>query len=126
MLKLSNMGVSELPTPQPHGLRFHDTQFWVIHRRTEYGPFDYEWNVDFRGVELHYRGRKFGEVCSVHEIFADMKEFRLPMRVVEVASVVFGCLLVGLSKGLNAGERMELLAEMLREFNYGEFVPAGH
>ena len=107
-----------------HGLRFHETQFWVIHRRTEYGPFDYEWSIDFRGVELHYRGQKFGEVCSTNEIFADMKEFSLQMRVVEVASVVFGCLLVGISKGLNSTERRDLLASMLLEFDCDDFVPA--
>lgn len=107
----------------PHGLRFHETQFWVIHRRTEYGPFDYEWSSDFRGVELLYRGCKFGEVCSANEIFADLKEFSLPMRVVEVASVVFGSQLVGISRGLSSVERFDLLTSTLREHDCSEFAP---
>lgn len=106
-----------------HGLRFVDTQFWVIHRRREYGPFDYEWSVDFSGIELHYQGVKFGEVCSVHELFADMKEFGLPMRVVEVACVVFGCTLLGISAGFNDSERGELLSSVLREFHCDDFLP---
>jgi len=106
-----------------HGLRFDETRFWVIHRRREYGPFDYEWSHDFRGIELHYRGVKFGEVCSIHELFADMKEFELPMRVVEVACVVFGCTLLGISSGFNAQERGALLTDTLREFDCDDFLP---
>ncbi len=87
-----------------HGLRFDDTRFWVIHRRTEYGPFDYDWSQDLRGMELLYQGTKFGEVCSAGELFADMREFRLPMRVVEVASVVLGCLVMGISSGFSDAE----------------------
>ena len=106
-----------------HGLRFDETQFWVIHRRTEYGPFDYDWSADLRGMELLYQGTKFGEVCSCDEIFADMKEFQLPMRVVEVASVVFGCVVLGVCAGFSAAERSTLLADTLHEFDCHEFLP---
>ena len=27
-----------------HGIRFEGTRFWVLHRRREFGPFDYEWS----------------------------------------------------------------------------------
>lgn len=104
------------------GIRFEDTRFWVTHRRREYGPFDYEWSEDLRGIELHYQGTKFGEVCSVHELFADMKEFGLPMRVVEVACVVFGSSLLGITGGFNSQERQELLTDTLREFNCDEYL----
>lgn len=104
-----------------HGLRFADTQFWVIHRRTEYGPFDYEWSMDFRGIELMYQGRKFGEVCSEREIFADMREFTLPMRVVEVASLVFGCVLVGITKGQSSWERQAFLKQTLLDYGCSQF-----
>ena len=89
----------------PHGLRFDDTRFWVIHRRREYGPFDYDWSLDLSGMELTYRGQKFGEICSSRELFADLKEFGLPMRVVEVASVVLGCTILAIVQGLPAQER---------------------
>src|SRR5262245_31833571 len=79
-----------------HGLRFADTCFWVTHRRREYGPFDYEWSKDLNGVELTYAGQKFGEYCSDAEIFADLKEFQLPTSVVEVGSIVIGCIVFGL------------------------------
>jgi len=108
-----------------HGLRFLDTQFWVIHRRTEYGPFDYEWSEDFRGMELHFQGVKFGEVCSVDEIFADLKEFQLPRRVTQVACVVFGTTLLGITGGFSERERGLLLADTLRRFDCSEFMP-GH
>ncbi len=106
-----------------HGLRFDETQFFVIHRRKEYGPFDYEWSDDFRGMELTFRGLKFGEVCSIHEFFADLKEFHLPMRVVEVASVVFGCMLMGISQGYSSQERALMLVSTLKEFNCADYMP---
>lgn len=107
--------------PNSHGLRFDETQFWVIHRRTEYGPFDYDWSADLRGMELLYQGHKFGEICSKREVFADLKEFGLPMRVVEVASVVLGCMILGISSGCSQRERDTMLAQTLREFDCGEF-----
>ncbi|MCA9078999.1 MAG: hypothetical protein KDA58_00510 [Planctomycetaceae bacterium] len=105
-----------------HGLRFDETRFWVIHRRLEYGPFDYEWSQDFRGVELTYQGTKFGEICSAQEIHADLKEFALPMRVVQVASLVFGCMLLGVKSGFSAGERASLLNNTLLDHGCGHFV----
>ena len=49
----------------PHAIRFDDTRFWVTHRRREYGPFDYQWSTDLHGLEMTYRGVKFG-VMSVN------------------------------------------------------------
>lgn len=109
--------------PKSHGLRFDETQFWVIHRRVEYGPFDYDWSPDLRGIEFIYRGHKFGEVCSPGEIYADLKEFSLPMRVVEVASVVMGCMILGICNGFSTDERAGLLADTLRSFQCDEFIP---
>lgn len=106
-----------------HGLRFDLTQFWVIHRRREYGPFDYEWSRDFDGLELCYCGRKFGEICSEEEIFADMTEFQLPTRVVQVASVVFGATLSSILKGHSVAERRESLERHLTEQGCEAFVP---
>ena len=105
-----------------HGLRFEDTRFWVTHRHREYGPFDYEWSKDLYGLELVYRGRKFGEYCSEHEIFADLKEFKLPTRVVEVGSIVMGCVLFGVLNGLSQPERRELLIERLKSMGYPKFA----
>ncbi|SFH56360.1 hypothetical protein [Planctomicrobium piriforme] len=109
--------------PGSHGLRFDQTQFWVIHRRTEYGPFDYDWSPDLSGMELLYQGVKFGEVCSRQEVFADLREFRLPLRVVHVASVVMGCVVLGVSGGYNDAEKKALLVKTLQEFNCHDFVP---
>ncbi len=105
-----------------HGIRFHQTQFWVIHRRTEYGPFDYDWSPDLRGLELLYRGVKFGEICDWEELYADMKEFHLPLRVVHVASVVMGCIALSISRGYDATEREELLNDTLKVFDCHRFV----
>jgi len=104
------------------GLRFSGSQFWVIHRRRQYGPFDYQWSKDFSGIELLYQGEKFGEYCSVEEIYADLKPFRLPMRVVEVASVVLGATLYGLLNGLSETEKRENLVSQLRKHGLGRFA----
>jgi hypothetical protein len=55
-----------------HGLRFDGSRFWVMHRRQEYGPFDYQWSSDLRGLEMIYQGEKFGEHCSENQIYADL------------------------------------------------------
>jgi hypothetical protein len=105
-----------------HGIQLDGSRFWVRHRRKTYGPFDYEWNSDFCGVELLYDGRKFGEYCSVDELFADLKPFRLPMSVVSVTSIVMGCVLFGIMHGLREAERLELLEGRLKQHGFDRFV----
>lgn len=104
------------------GIRFDGSQFWVRHRNREYGPFDYEWSRDFIGIELLYQRRKFGEYVSASEIDADLREFKLPMRVVEVTSVVCGSLLYGLLNGLNFDEKRELVEYELCERGLERFA----
>ena len=106
-----------------HGIQLDGNRFWVKHRRRVYGPFDYEWTSDFCGVEMLYNGEKFGEYCSVDEIFADLKHFQLPMSVVRVTSIVMGCILFGVLNGLSEFERNQMLTEQLRNLGYGQFVP---
>lgn len=105
-----------------HGLRFATTQFWVTHRHREYGPFDYEWSKDFRGIELTYCGRKFGEYCGQDELFADLKEFRLPMSVVEVSSIVLGCIVYAVLHGFTQQERERFLTDRLRAMGKAQFA----
>jgi len=105
------------------GLRIDGTRFWVIHRRREFGPFDYEWSQDLGGLSLLYRGDKFGEICSSEELFADLKGFHLPMSVVEVATLTLGCCLYGILCGLTSGQREDLLEAHLIEHGYGDFLP---
>ena len=104
-----------------HRVEMDGSRFWVIHRRRKYGPFDYEWSSDFRGVELLYDGTKFGEYCSLEELFADLKPFGLPMSVVSVTSIVMGCVLFGVFHGLRDAERRELVTLRLREHGFDRF-----
>ena len=97
------------------------SRFWVIHRRRKYGPFDYEWSTDFCGVELLYDGTKFGEYCSLEELFADLKPFGLPMSVVSVTSIVMGCVLFGVFHGLRDAERRDLVTLRLKEHGFDRF-----
>jgi hypothetical protein len=108
--------------PASHGLCFDESRFWVIHRRRRYGPFDYEWSADLYGLELTYQGLKFGEICSREEIYADLSEFRLPRRVVQVASLVSGCLLFGMLHGFSPLERIELLEQHLTQHGCADFL----
>lgn len=104
------------------GIRWEDSQFWVIHRRREYGPFDYEWSHDLRGVTLLYRGNKFGEICNGRELFADLKEFHLPLRVSKVATVAIGCLSYSVLHGLSLAERERLISFRLIQHGFSEFA----
>ena len=106
----------------PTGLRFEGTAFWVRHRNREYGPFDYEWARDMGGIELLYGRTKFGEYCSAAEISADLREFHLPMRVVEVSSIVCGAIILGLLNGKNARSKKEIVERQLDERGLGRFA----
>jgi len=99
------------------------SRFWITHRRRTYGPFDYEWSHDFCGVALLYDGQKFGEFCTCEELYADLKPFHLPMSVVNVTSIVMGCVLWGVMHGLSEVEREDLLQTRLHQFGYSRFWP---
>jgi hypothetical protein len=109
-----------------HGLRFDGSRFWVMHRQQEYGPFDYQWSTDLRGLEMIYQGEKFGEHCSENQIYADLKEFHLPQSVVAVGSIVLGCTLYGIVNSLCDEERREFMVQRLREHGYEKFAESCH
>ena len=69
-----------------------------------------------------YDGQKFGEYCSIDELFADLKPFTLPMTVVRVTSIVMGCILHGVLTGLCEQERAEMMSIQLRERGFDRFV----
>ena len=105
------------------GMRWEGSCFWVIYRRREFGPFDYEWSHDLRGLTLLYAGSKFGEICNEHQFFADLKEFGLPLCVTEVASLTLGCISYCVFHGLSEPERERLIAYRLTEHGYQQYVP---
>lgn len=105
-----------------HGIRFEDTRFWVLHRRREYGPFDYEWSRDLGGIELHFQGEKFGEYCEPGAIDADLKEHRLPMTVVKVASIVLGCIVKSIVTGAGDNGRREGIMDRLNAMGFARFT----
>lgn len=109
--------------PRTHGVRIQDTRIWVTHRRREYGPFDYEWIPNLRGIELTFRGLKFGEIISEEEIYADLSEYMLPRRVVEVAVLVLGNALFSGLNGFNDDERRDILEVRLIEAGCDRFLP---
>lgn len=104
------------------GLRFEGSAFWVRHRHREFGPFDYEWSRDMLGIEFMYGREKFGEYCSDDEISADLREFRLPMRVVEVTAVVCGSIVYGILNGLSQAEKRSILLQNLKENQLRRFA----
>ena len=98
-----------------------ETAFWVAQRGHCYGPFDYEWSVDLRGVALTYQGKKFGEICSAEELFADLTQFQLPMTVCRVAVITAGTLTMQISEGACLEQRVSSLLEALEKFGYGRY-----
>ena len=111
-----------MDNPSPtHGLIFEETAFTVVHRRSHYGPFDYEWADDLRGIEFTYRGEKFGEVCTPHQFYADLSPFSLPRRVSQVAMIVLGCLLISIQEGEVGAARRQRLKDNLTQFGCAGF-----
>ena len=108
---------------KPHGdeILLDETAFWVATRGRCYGPFDYQWSADLRGMELTYQGIKFGEICSSEELFADLTEFRLPISVCRVAVITAGTLAAGISEGHCSERRVSSLLVSLESFGYQRF-----
>ncbi|MDG1896199.1 MAG: hypothetical protein P8J37_14950 [Fuerstiella sp.] len=98
-----------------------DTAFWVATRGRCFGPFDYQWSPDLRGVELTYQGSKFGEICSDEELYADLAEFNLPISVCEVAAITAGTLAVGIAEGRCVEQRVSNLLTLLEKFGFSRF-----
>lgn len=71
-----------------------------------------------------YAGQKFGEYVSDAEIFADLKEFALPATVVEVSSVVLGCIVYAVLNGLNETARRGLIKSRLEAAGYEKYAQA--
>ena len=105
-----------------NGIQFLGTRFWVVYRRRHYGPFDYEWNKDLSGIEFIYQGTKFGEYCSADEVYADLKQFRLPTTVYKVASITIGTVVESILDGIPTNEREDLLAARLVNFGFEKFT----
>ena len=98
-----------------------DTAFWIATRGRCYGPFDYQWSPDLRGVELTYQNHKFGEICGPEELFADLTEFRLPMSVCRVAVITAGTLAAAIADGHCTDRRVSALLESLASFGYERY-----
>ena len=114
--------IEEFPSMAlPNEIRVSDSTFWVVHRGREFGPFDYEWSMDLRGLELTYCGEKFGEVCSNEEVYADLAPFRLPMSVCRAAIVTAGSIVVGITESRTATERLNMLRTELHKHELSRF-----
>ncbi len=98
-----------------------ETAFWVATRGRCFGPFDYQWSADLRGVELTYQGLKFGEICGREELYADLAEFKLPISVCEVAAITAGTLAAGVAEGRCVDQRVSILLTLLEKFGFSRF-----
>ena len=104
-----------------HEIILRDSVWWVASRGHTWGPFDYQWSSDLRGVEFLFQGTKFGEVCSEEEFFADLEPFGLPISVCRVAAIVAGSLATSLSTVEAVELRVARLKTTLDEFGFGRF-----
>lgn len=90
-------------------LRFEGTGFWVNHEGSEYGPFDYDWNKDYRSVNLLFQGHKFGEYVGRAEHFADLSELCLPREVGAIGTVALVSICCARLEGWSADETRDFL-----------------
>jgi len=109
-------------TGYPNEIVFRDTQWWIVARGRHWGPFDYQWSGDLRGVEFLFRGIKFGEVCSRDEFFADLAPFRLPISVCRISAIVAGTVAVSVSMAESQDAKVERLTCVLNDFGFERFL----
>jgi len=99
----------------------NDDKYWIVCRQKLYGPFNYQWSGDLYGIEFTYQGKKFGEVCSDDEFFADLKPFGLPICVARVAALTAGTFVLGIRRGTSQDERVTHLISLLQQFDLERF-----
>jgi len=99
-----------------------NTAWWIVSRRQTWGPFDYQWSTDLRGVEFTFQGSKFGEVCGKNEFFADLAPFRIPISVCRAAAIVAGSIAISISMAEDSEARASRISETLGEYEFGRFV----
>lgn len=105
----------------PNEIILNEDKFWIVSRHILFGPFDYQWSGDLHGIEFHYQGQKFGEVCSDEEFFADLRPFGLPISVSRVAALTAGSIAVGIRTGTSLDERVTHLISLLQQFDLQRF-----
>jgi len=98
------------------------TAWWIVSRGDIWGPFDYQWSTDLRGLELTFWGEKFGEICSADEFFADLAPFHIPISVCRVSAIVAGSLAVSVSIVETLDARAARLTRTLNDFGFGRFT----
>jgi hypothetical protein len=107
---------------QTNEIVISDSAWWIVSRGQHWGPFDYQWSSDLRGVELLFKGEKYGEVCSEDEFFADLAPFGLPISVCRVAAIIAGSVAVSLAAVEEADVRISRLVNALDEFGFGRYT----
>lgn len=91
-------------------------------RRRAYGPFDYQWSHDLRGIEFTSQSEKFAEVCSCDEFYADLRPWALPLAVCRAAAVTAAMIARSIPVGLTDQQRAASLADLLHEHDVGGFA----
>ena len=104
------------------GVFMDQTRFWVVHRREFYGPFDYQWSIDLRGIEFLYQDKKYGECCSEEEFFADLKCFQLPKRVSQVATIVTGTVVSCIFHCVATSDRIRQISSNLESMGLERYI----
>lgn len=99
-----------------------ESVWWIASRGRKWGPFEYQWSSDLRGVEFLFRGEKYGEVCSEDEFFADLAPFGLPISVCRVAAIIAGSVATSLSAVEEPDVRISRMVTALDEFGFGRFT----
>lgn len=99
-----------------------DSVWWIYSRGQSWGPFEYQWSSDLRGVEFLFRGEKFGEVCSREEFFADLAPFGLPISVCRVAAIIAGSVAASLAAVEEPDVRISRLIEALDDYGFGRYA----
>jgi sulfur relay (sulfurtransferase) complex TusBCD TusD component (DsrE family) len=105
-----------------YGIYCDESSFWVIHKATRYGPFDYQFSYDMEGIEMYYQGQKFGEFCNAEQFCADLKPYKLPISVCQAATVVFGIWIMGITTGLSDEKRRDMLEAKLQVSGLKKFA----
>lgn len=111
----------QLPHSSRHGVILSPHGFHVVHRNRCFGAFHVEWAVDLLSLELCYQTEVVASLGVTPSLFADMDGLGLPLRVREVAIIVFAATHEGIRTGMPERARTNLVENTLADHGLDHF-----
>lgn len=112
----------ECITTDRNAVLVHEDGFEVRHRNQTYGRFRVQWAIDLLAHELLYKREVVAAIGIQPAVYGDMDGLGLPMRVREIAILVFAATHETVKLGHSKARRAEIVENTLADHGLERFV----